>query len=160
MAISGSTRPILHEFTVLARYAAPVVCTQVGMMLMGVVDTWMVGKLGHVALASAALGDTWIMGTFILGMGILLGLDPIISQAHGCGDGKTAALALQRGVVLAFVLTLPVGACLIYTEAVMTAAGQDPAVAAGAQSYTEVQVLSIAPYFVFIVLRQYLHAAR
>ena len=157
MAISKSTSPLLHEFTVLARYAAPVVFTQVGVMLMGVVDTWMVGKLGHLPLASVALGDTWIIGTFILGMGILLGIDPIVSQAHGSGDGKTSALALQRGIVLALVLTAPVAACLVYTETVMTAVGQDAAVAAGAQSYTEVQVLSVAPYFVFIVLRQYLH---
>lgn len=157
MAISTTAHPILHELSVLTRYAAPVVCTQFGMMLMGVVDAWMVGKLGHLPLASVALGDTWIMGTFILGMGILHGIDPIVSQAHGARDGESAALALQRGIVLAFLLTLPVGACLLYTESVMRAAGQDPQLAAGAQAYTEVQVLSIAPYFVFVALRQYLH---
>ena len=147
---------VRQELFILGRYAAPIVATQVGVMMMGVVDAWMVGKLGKEALAGVALGDLWIMGTSVVGMGILLGIDPIVTQAHGSGDGKSAALALQRGVLLAVALSIPLGLSWYYTKEVLEFAGQKPLLAAGAQTYTDVQVFSLAPFYIYIVLRQYL----
>ena len=45
-----------QEVSVLARLSAPVVAGNLGMMLMGVVDTLMVARLGEQALAAATLG--------------------------------------------------------------------------------------------------------
>ncbi len=146
----------LHEASILARYSLPLVITQVGIMTLGLVDIWMVGKLGSTALASVALGDLWVAGTLLVAMGVLLGIDPIVSQAHGARDGRRIALALQQGVVLALVLSVPLTVAWLLTERILVGISGDAEISREAHGYVEAQLFSIAPHFVFVVLRQYL----
>jgi Na+-driven multidrug efflux pump len=46
-----------NELAAAGRLAVPVVISQLGMMLMGTVDTMMLGHLSAVALAAGALGN-------------------------------------------------------------------------------------------------------
>ena len=55
----------------LAELALPVMATQVGTMLMGLVDTLMVGRVSVEALAAASLGSTWVMATLLFGSGVI-----------------------------------------------------------------------------------------
>ncbi|MFQ5653738.1 MAG: MATE family efflux transporter [Planctomycetota bacterium] len=148
--------PPRQELSILTRLALPVVLTQIGWMTMGLVDVWMVGRLGKEALASVALGDLWIFGTMIVAMGILFGLDPLVSQAHGARRGERAGLFLQRGVVLALLLSLPLMLLWSWTKPALIGLGQQPDLGAQAQVYAGAQVFSAAPMLVFVALRQYL----
>ncbi len=148
---------VRQELAVIPRLAAPVVLAQVGWMMLGVVDTWFVGRLGPVPLAAVALGDLWAMGTMLVAMGVLMGLDPLVSQAHGAGDGRAAAHALQRGILLALVLAVPLSLAWLSTGPVLRLLGQDPELAALAHGYTRVQVFGVPAFLVFVALRQYLH---
>ena len=125
---------------------------------MQVVDTVMLGKFDpeQEALSAAILGNQWISGTLFFAVGVVLGIDPIVSQAHGAGDGRRAGLALQRGVVVALVLSLIVGALWIFTAPFLIAAGQDPERSLAAQSYALVQLPSVPLFLCFTALRQYL----
>ena len=75
------------EIRELLRLGLPVSLTQLGVMMLGVVDTMMVGHLGTTALDAAALGSLWVWGTAVFGIGLVFGMDPIVSQAHGAGEG-------------------------------------------------------------------------
>jgi MATE family multidrug resistance protein len=140
----------------LATLALPVIGAQVGSMLMGTVDTVMVGRVSVDALAAAAIANAWIFASLLLGQGIVHGIDPVVTQAHGAGRGARAGLALQRGIVLALASSLPLGLMWLYTEPLLTLAGQDPALARAAHEYTLVQIPSIPFFLVFTALRQYL----
>jgi len=70
--------------------AAPVVVVQVGLQAMGFVDTLMVGRLSADALGGVALGNFYFYNIAILGMGTLMALDPVVSQAIGAGDQPAA----------------------------------------------------------------------
>lgn len=142
----------------LLTLAGPVVLTQLGLMGFGVVDTLMVGRVGIAELDAAALGNVWFWGTMILGVGIIYGLDPIIAQAHGRGDGERAGLALQQGAIVATLVSLPLIALGWLTEEVMVALGQEPALARLAEDYMVVQSWSITPLLLFYALRQYLQS--
>jgi MATE family multidrug resistance protein len=126
--------------------------------LMGVVDSIMVGHLSATALASVALGNMYFMGLAIFGMGVLLALDPLVAQAVGAGDHPAIARALQRGLVLALVLTVPCGALLLTAERVLTGIGEPPEVVPGAALFARIMIPSVLPFFVFIVFRQTLQA--
>lgn len=141
---------------VLLRLAVPVVLAQVGTMTLGMVDMIMVGHLGRDALAAVAQGDVWVFGTLIFGIGLLMGLDPIITQAHGAGDGARCGRALQRGLVLAALVSIPISALWLGTEAALGMLGQAPQIAAQAQQYVAPQIWSVAPFLAFVALRQYL----
>jgi MATE family multidrug resistance protein len=128
------------------RLAVPVAFSNVGMIAMGVVDQLLLGHYGTRELAAAGLGNPWIFGTVMFANGILLGLDPIIAQAHGAGDGERSARAFHGGLVLAGVLSIPVAIAWLFTEQVLVAAGQDPELAKLATSFVHAQIPSI-PFF-------------
>jgi MATE family multidrug resistance protein len=50
-------KPTRADYAALLRLAGPLVLIQVGTMLMGVVDTIMVGQVSPAALAAVALGN-------------------------------------------------------------------------------------------------------
>jgi len=151
-----SSSSLGHELGEIARLSAPVVLTQLGMMTMGVVDTLMVGRLGVTELAASALANTWQWTWMSLGFGIVLGIDPLISQAHGRGDGASTALALQRGIVLALAISVPIAALLLLTRAGLIWLGQEPEVAELAQRYNLLKLPTVACFLVYSALRQYL----
>ena len=138
--------------------AGPVVLTQLGMMGFGVVDTLMLGRVGVAEIDAAALGNLWLWGTVIFGIGVVFGLDPIIAHAMGRNDGERAGLALQRGCVIAVLVSLPLIASVWLAEEVLLLFAQDPELSAEAESYLTVQSWSVMPLLVFYALRQYLQA--
>jgi MATE family, multidrug efflux pump len=95
------------ELSAAARLAAPVALVQLGMMLMGVVDTIMLGHLSAGALAAGALGHMVTISLLMIGYGVLTALDPLVSQAFGAGDHRAVGDHLQRGLVMAAALTVP-----------------------------------------------------
>src|SRR5687768_5067073 len=94
------------------RLAAPIVFIQVGLMLMGVVDSMMVGRVSPAALAAVAIGNMYFFAAAIFGMGVLLALDPVISQAVGANDDAAIARAVQRGFIIGLLLTVLTSAVL------------------------------------------------
>ncbi|MFO7566544.1 MAG: MATE family efflux transporter [Enhygromyxa sp.] len=138
--------------------AGPVVLTQLGMMAFGVVDIVMLGQVGVAELDAAALGNLWLFGTAIFGIGVIFGLDPIIAQAIGRDQGERAGLALQRGCVLAALISIPLIASVWLAQEVLLLFGQDPELAREAESYLTIQSWSVLPLLWFYALRQYLQA--
>ena len=92
----------------MLRLAGPVVVIQVGMMLMGVVDTIMVGHVSAVALAAVALGNLYFFGLGVFGMGTLMVLDPVVAQAVGAARRIPPwPGAIQRGFLIALMIARP-----------------------------------------------------
>ncbi|MAG33316.1 MAG: hypothetical protein CL908_20765, partial [Deltaproteobacteria bacterium] len=144
------------EFGALAALSAPIALTQLGHMVMGVVDTMMVARVGVEALAAIAIASTWVWSSGSLAQGIVQGMDPLVSQAHGRGDGEGAALALQRGLVISVVISIPLMILWASTEPLLVWLGQDPVVADLAQTYLLARLPSALGFILFIALRQYL----
>jgi multidrug resistance protein, MATE family len=153
-----NTERLLEEARALVRLAIPVVAAQLGIMSMGVVDTIMVGHLSKEALAAVALGNLYTWGLLILGQGILMALDPLISQAHGAGDRPAIALSLQRGLVLSQLLCLPFLAAFHYADPVLRAFRQPPEIVPAAARFIHLTGPGLPAFFAFVVLRQSLQA--
>ncbi len=145
-----------QELRILCKLAAPVVATQFGSMLLGVVDTLMVGRVSVESLAAAGLGNVWTGVTLMFGMGIVLGMDPIVSQSHGAGDHRQVGIALQRGIVIAVMVAIPVAGSWLLTRSLLLWSGQDAVTAELAHRYVLVQIPSIPCFLVFIAIRHYL----
>ncbi len=148
--------PLRRELRKLAELSLPVAATQLSMMLLGFVDTVMLGRVSVEAIAGSSLANVWIFGTMMFANGVLLGIDPIVAQAHGARDGARAGLAVQRGLVMAALLSLPTVLLWAQTERFLLLAGQDPALARAAHAYTQVQIPSIPFFLAWSALRQYL----
>src|SRR5687768_742490 len=92
---------MFQELRPLMRLALPVILAEVGWMSMGLVDTIMVGPLGPAAIAASGMGSSVFTAIAIFGMGLMLGLDAFVSQAHGAGDERECVVWLHQGVWLA-----------------------------------------------------------
>lgn len=149
-------RAVRGEIRVVAALAAPVVLAHVGSMMLGLVDTMMIARVDTASLAAASLGNLWIFGTLIIGIGLVLGIDPIITQAHGAGDGRAAALGLQRGITVALLASIPIGVLWIFTEPVLLLANQSAEHSAAAARYAHAQLPTMPFFLAFTALRQYL----
>jgi multidrug resistance protein, MATE family len=148
--------PIRAELGLIMRLSGPVVLSQLGMMTMGAVETLMVGHVGATELAACALGNVWEWTWLCLGLGLVMGIDPLISQAHGRGDGPGTALALQRGIVIALIASIPICLCLAFTRQGLILLGQEPAVAELAGTYNLYKLPTVPCYLIYAALKQYL----
>ena len=142
----------------MLRLATPVVVIQVGMMLMGVVDTILVGHISAVALAAVALGNLYFFGLGVFGMGTLMVLDPVVAQAVGARDDPAVARGIQRGVVVALMLATPATILLLLAEPFMLLARQPADVVPSAAAYAVRLAPGVLPFFLFVVLRQSLQS--
>ncbi|MGH0035279.1 MAG: MATE family efflux transporter [Myxococcota bacterium] len=140
----------------LFQLATPVMAAQLGTMAMSTVDTLMVARVGVAELAAAAIANAWIYGVLLACQGMIHGVAPIVTQAHGARRGDLAGLALQHALVVALVLSVPAGLALASTGPVLLALGQDPELAELAHAYTRVQVPGVPFLLLFLALRQYL----
>jgi len=152
--------PTRAELSRMMRLALPVVVVQVGIMLMGVVDTIMVGRVSAAALASVAIGNLYFFVLSVFGLGVLLALDPVVAQAVGAGDDVAIARSIQRGLVLTLVLSAVIGAALMFAEPLLRLARQPAEVIPDAAGYARACVPGLPAFLAFGVFRQSLQAMR
>ena len=150
--------PRRADLDAMLRLALPVVVVQVGMMLIGVVDTMVVGRLSPQALAAVALGHVTLMAVYSFGIGMLLALDPLISQAVGADDEVAIRRSMQRGMVLAVGLMVPTTLVLLPVETVLEVLRQPADTVPLAAAYVRICIPGLLPFYGFFVLRQSLQA--
>ena len=155
-----SFQPGLADIRALLRLAGPIVAVQVGGMLMGVVDTMVMGHVSASELAATALGNLYYFGLNGFGMGIVWAIDPIVSQAMGARDHERAALGIQRGIVLGLVLGVIM--CLLCLPAgwVFSVLRQPAAVVPRATAFVHTSAPSLIFMLTYITLRQCLQAMK
>jgi MATE family multidrug resistance protein len=91
----------------------PLALAQAGQALFGLVDTAILGRLQGQAQGAAGLANALFIGIAVLGMGLMMSLDPLVSQALGAGEPAKARSFYWQGVWLALllsaVLAVPMG---------------------------------------------------
>jgi multidrug resistance protein, MATE family len=148
--------PLRSELRILTRLSVPVALTQLGTMMTGVVDVLMVARIEPESLAACALGNMWQWAWMSMAMGLVIGCDPLIAQAHGRGDGPGTALAFQRGIVVALLASLPLCIVLALSGPGLSLLGQAPEVAAKAWRYNLWKLPTAPCILVYSAMRQYL----
>ena len=155
----GSVEPHERsELRAMVRLAVPVVLVQVGFMAMGVVDTLMVGRLSAPMLAAVALGNLYYFNVSIFGSGTLMALDPLVAQAVGAGETDSVSRAIQRGLLIAVLLSVATALLLAPATPILRALHQPAEIIPDASAYVRISIVGLLPYFSFVVLRQSLQA--
>lgn len=140
------------------RLAVPVAVVQLGQVAMGVVDTAMVGRHDRIDLGALAIGNAFAMACLSFGIGLLLALDPLISQARGAGDEPAIARTLQRGMVLALAVSVPTAGLMLLVGPAVRLVGVQPELVPLSTSYVWTLVPSLPAFYWFFALRTPLQA--
>ncbi len=147
---------MFQEFRPLMKLAGPVILAEVGWMSMGLVDTIMVSPLGPAAIAATGLGSGVFTAIVIFGMGLMLGLDAYVSQAHGAGDERECLLWLHQGVWLACCVA-PVAMALTWTVyGTLDSWGLHPETRRLVGPYMRAITLGALPLLLYAAFRRYL----
>ncbi len=140
----------------MLRVAIPVVLAELGWMSMGVVDTIMVGPLGPSAIAAVGIGNSLHMAFAIFGMGLLLGLDTLVSQAFGARQASACHRWLFHGVLLALLLTPPLMLVCLAIYLAIPSLAFHPEVRPLLESYFAVILWSTPVLLLYAAFRRYL----
>ncbi len=151
-----SAWPLRRQLRRLLALAGPVVLAEIGWMAMGLVDTVMVGPLGPAAIGAVGLGGSVFMAVAIFGMGLLLGLDTLVSQAFGAGRHADCRRWLVHGLVLALLISVPLTALVWLGTRAVWALHLHPDVELLALPYLRVVTWSLLPLALYAACRRYL----
>ena len=146
------------EIGPLARLAWPLVLAELGWMTMGIVDTIFVGRFSTEALAGVSLGGIFFYSISLFGLGILLGLDTLVSQAYGANDRDECGRWAATGIWMALLISPPLMGFIWLLIQLMPMMGVRPEVVDQARPFMLVLNWSLAPLLLFAALRRYLQS--
>ncbi|XP_020160683.2 protein DETOXIFICATION 12 [Aegilops tauschii subsp. strangulata] len=133
----GSTsRRWCREAAQLAGLAAPMVVVMLLQVTMQFISTVMVGHLGDVALAGAAIANslTNVSGFSVL-IGLAGGLETLCGQAYGAEQYHTLSLCTYRSIIALLVVSVPISIVWCFIPEVLPLMGQEPQIANEAGKY-------------------------
>jgi MATE family, multidrug efflux pump len=138
------------------KIAAPVAIADLGWIGMSITDTMMVGRVSVDAIGAVSLGSSIYLPIAIFGMGLLLGLDTLVSYAFGAGNKEACRRWLARGIQLS--LAVAPLLCLIFfaVSGIVEFWDKEPAFKAQTLSYMRILTLSIPPLLLYGAFRRYL----
>ncbi|MBK7229329.1 MAG: MATE family efflux transporter [Ignavibacteriales bacterium] len=147
---------IKEEISKTFKLAYPIMIGQLGIIMMGVVDSMMVGQLGPVPLAAASLGNSLIFLVLIIGIGCSVVISPIIAILVGgkryseCGTYFRQSLLVN--VVLSFIM---LGIILLGVNFIQYL-DQPPEVVELSIIYMTIVGLSAVPLMIYQTYKQFI----
>ncbi|MFY0591256.1 MATE family efflux transporter [Roseivirga sp.] len=82
------------------KLAYPVMLSQLGHIMVGIVDSIMVGQIGSSALAASAFANNFLGVFLMFGIGVSYGITPLVAQADGQSDSGKITRLLRHSIIL------------------------------------------------------------
>lgn len=139
----------------ILKLAYPVILGQLGIVLMGVADTIMVGDLGKESLAAVNQANNLFFMLSGLTFGVLFAISTLVSVKVGEKKSSEGYTIYQSGIwvsLILFIIQLIIMTVLISQFHLLR---QTPEVNAIAPGYLKIVVWSILPLLLFLNCRQY-----
>src|SRR5258708_3713325 len=149
---------IRRELRPMLALATPVVMAELGWVTMGIVDTVMVGGLGAAAIGAVGLASMLFFAVAVFAMGLLLGLDPLVSQAFGARRLDECHRWLVDAGWLSVLITAPMVAAIFAMNASLDRWGLPPEVLHLTRPYLAILTWSLPPLLFYVAFRRYLQA--
>ena len=96
----------------LVRQTAPAIVGVAAIMSVGIVDAFFIGRLGKAELAAISFIFPVITALQSLGVGVMVGINSVVSRALGSGDDASALARANLGMVFGLATGIVLGAAL------------------------------------------------
>ena len=136
--------------------AYPVSIGQFGFILMGVVDSIMVGGLGAASLAAASLANGLFILILIIGIGVSYAVSPLVAIAIGSNKSSECELIFKQSLLINFILSIVLFLLTYYLSVLMRYLNEPAGVADLAISYMRILGFSILPVMLFQTYKQFI----
>ncbi len=136
--------------------AYPVVIGQLGIIMMGVVDSLMVGKLGAAPLAAASLGNGLAFIVLIIGIGVSLAVTPLVAIAVGANRFADCGVYFRQSLLVNCIISLLIALAIYIGADFIQYFDQPIEVQSQAKSYMKIIGLSSIPLMLFQSYKQFI----
>ena len=135
--------------------AVPVILAQIGQVTVNLADNMMVGHVGTTELAAASFAINVFHVGMLFGLGITLGITPLVGQSFNAKNPGGVGGWLKNGILIHFITAILL--CLIMSSVVffMGRMGQSEDVVRAAIPYFLIQVASLLPMMLFFSIKQF-----
>jgi MATE family multidrug resistance protein len=135
--------------------AFPVVLSQIGQVLVGLVDNMMVGHAGTVELAASAFANNvFVIGMFF-GMGITYGITPLVGKAFGNGKSDQVIIWLKNGIITHLIAAVFLSFIMFGLYFLLPFMGQTDDVLNASKPYYLLLCASYIPFMLFFSIKQF-----
>jgi len=140
--------------------AWPLILTNVAQSLIHATDVVLLGWAGARTLAAGTLGINVYFAFLIFGMGLMTAAAPMLAQELGARRHSVREVrrTVRQAMWAAVALVVPVWIVMWNTRVLLVAIGQDPGLAADAQSFVRALQWGMLPYLLYLVLRSFISA--
>ena len=136
--------------------AYPVMIGQLGIIMMGVVDSLMVGHLGAAPLAAASLGNSLAFILLVVGIGVSLAVTPLVAIAVGANRREDCGVYFRQSLLVNTVVSVIIASTVFFAADYLWLFGQPLEVQIQAQSYMKIIGLSALPLMLFQTYKQFI----
>jgi MATE family multidrug resistance protein len=134
--------------------AYPVMLSQLGQVSVGVADSMMVGQLGALPLAASSLGNSIFIVVMMFGIGISMGITPLVSKADGKGKTHRISRLFSHGLWINVIASLLMTAAVLGLSQGLHFLNQPEEVVILAVPYLLIITASLLPLMVFQTFKQ------
>lgn len=146
---------IKEHFKVTFALAFPVMISQLGQVSVGVVDSMMVGRLGALPLAASSLANSIFFVILMFGMGISMGITPLVSIADGKGKAKRISNLFAHSLWLNIITAVALTGVVLGLSKGLHFLGQPEEVVVLTIPYLLVITASLFPFMIFQTFKQF-----
>ena len=146
------------EFRMLVTLAMPLAVLQVSHTTIGAVGTGYAGRIGEAALSAVGLGNSIYFAIMVMGLGLVLGFDPLIAQALGAEEGQRARHLCIQACWLSLWVSIPCAMITMGSIYALEFIDIDPDTAELTGRFIFARLPSLWPFLLGIALRTYLQA--
>lgn len=143
-----------EHFKTTFHLAYPVMLSQLGQVSVGVADSMMVGRLGALPLAAASLGNSIFFVIMMFGIGVSMGITPLVSVADGKSKPKRIARLFSHGLWINLATGLVLTLIVLGLSQGLHFLNQPGEVVALAVPYLLIITASLIPLMVFQTFKQ------
>jgi multidrug resistance protein, MATE family len=145
-----------EEAKALLKLGLPMMVAQGGLMTMGLVDAFIVGRVSSREMGAVALGNGISGVLIVLGVGLSMGIEPLVSQAWGAGEKDGAQHWLWQGIYCGLLAAIPLGVLTMSATLLFEPFGVASELADRTTSYLWSRMPGLAFNCVYSACRSYL----
>ena len=136
--------------------AYPIIVGQLGFIMMGVVDSLMVGQIGAAPLAAAALGNSFTILIHIIGYGVSMAVTPLVAIAVGAKRFDECGIYFRQSLLVNTIFSIVLMITTIVCADLIIYFEQPMEVQIQAISYMKILGFSIIPMMLFQTYKQFI----
>ncbi|MCK4754925.1 MAG: MATE family efflux transporter, partial [Calditrichia bacterium] len=143
------------ELNETVKLAYPVIIGQLGHMMMGVVDSVMVGEIGAAPLAASSIAHGLFMLFMIFGIGVSMAISPLTAMVIGAKKYSECGIVFRQGLLVNIIIGIVLTIAIIFSADIIRFLNQPEEIIEQGAAYMRILAYSVIPVMIFQTYKQF-----